>query len=104
MSNKELRDALDYATKMVVTPEEVVKIRFEGFGSPEEVRKQQQEKIERVRRHKNKKARDAAQRTNALLADLGLSRKERQAIGKRQRAAEQSKKHENYRWSPEAQS
>jgi hypothetical protein len=80
-------------------------IQFEGVGSPAEVRARQEAeravRIEQVRKHKNRKARQAAQRTNSLLAGLGMSRKERRAIGQRQRAAK-PKKPRNYQWVPNA--
>lgn len=76
-------------------------VRFVGIGSPAEARARQQERIEQVKKHKNRKARQAAQRTNALLAALGMSRRERQAIGQRQRAAK-PRKPTNYRWLPDA--
>lgn len=76
---------------------------FVGFGTPSEALARQEaerkERIERVKRIKNRKAREATVRANSLLADLGLSKAERRAIGQRQRASE-VKKPKQYRWDP----
>lgn len=77
-------------------------ITFVGIGTPAEALAKQaterKERIERVKRIKNKKARQAAQRSNVVLADLGLSKAERRAIGQRQRKVT-VKKPKNFRWS-----
>lgn len=83
-------------------------IRFEGFGTPEQVRQAQiesaraleqarKERIERVKQIKNKKARQAGQRADRVLAELGLSKRDRQNIGKRERKPN-IKRTQNYRW------
>lgn len=89
------------AVLMEVSPRDV--IRFVGFGAPEEAlarqRQERIERIERVKRIKNKKARQATVRANAVLAGLGLSKRERRELGRFQRKAK-TKRPQNYRWDP----
>lgn len=94
---------MEKATLQTITPDEVVKMTFVGFGPPEVAlakrEAERKERIERVKRIKNRKARQAAQRSNVVLADLGLSKAERRAIGQRQRKSD-VRKPQNYRWDP----
>lgn len=99
--------------QQIVNVTDIIKLdentsQFIGVGSPEEIERkriiakqladeERARRIAEVRKHKNKKARQAKQRANVILAELGLSKKERQTIGQRQRAA-QIKKRENFRW------
>lgn len=81
--------------KQIITPSDVVKLS-------REIVEQQRPDIAIVRRIKNVKAHNAAKRANKILAQLGVTRRERRTLGRIQRQFQYDQV-QQFHWTPDQQ-